>query len=109
VKVEIDGNDRVIAAGRRAEMRIGRDVDRAIQRSVQAAVDGERTSHLYTNRTGRAEASTRARADGRAVTAEMAVQYAEVLNRRGWSEFHQWMDNANADIHEAIDDLSEGL
>jgi hypothetical protein len=109
MRVDVEGLDQVMRSGVRAEAVLVGGVAREIQKAVQAAVDGERSSHRYTNRTGKAEASTRARATVDGATAEMGVQYAQVLNARGWSEFDIWMERADYEARLAFADLNSRL
>lgn len=63
---------------------------------VERAVARERSTHPYTNRTGDAERSTRfLPASGGAWGAEMMVEYASILNARGWSRFDDLMARAD--------------
>lgn len=60
--------------------------------ALLAAVQRERSSHRYTNRTYSAETQTKlttakADDDGIDVAATMNVEYASHLNDRGWSAF----------------------
>ena len=109
MRVEVDGLAKVLAAPRRAEVRLVGNVPRIIQGHVQEAVDNERRSHKYQNRSGDAEKGTRARATTNGATAEMDVPYAGYLNAGGWSEFDVWMERADFEILEALDDLADEI
>lgn len=106
--VEVDGLDAVMRAAGAAEDALG-NVPRLVFDAVAEATKNERASHPYTNRTGNAEASTVCRQTVDGATARMGVQYASVLNARGWSEFDVWMASADHEIRKAIDDASEKL
>jgi hypothetical protein len=107
--LEIDGIEKVIASGARAQTLLVGGVAREIQGAVQRAVDNEKRSHRYQNRTGDAEKFTRAKATVNGATAEMAVPYAQALNARGLSEFDIWMDRADFESREAFDAIASRL
>jgi hypothetical protein len=107
--LEIDGIEKVIASGARAQTLLVGGVPRVLQAAVQAAVDNEKRSHRYQNRSGDAEKNTRAKATATGVTASMAVPYAQALNARGFSEFDIWMERADFDAREAFDDIASKL
>jgi hypothetical protein len=70
----------------------------------KAAVDRERTTHAYQNRTHMAETHTNAvRIGQHEVRCEMAVPYASFLQRRTskqWSRFEMLMKKCVADVGE---------
>lgn len=109
MRLEIDGIDRVIASGHRAQTLLVGGVPREIQGAVQRAVDNERRSHRYQNRSGDAEKYTRAKATTGGATAEMAVPYAQALNARGFSEFDIWMERADFESRQAFDAIAARL
>ena len=109
MRVSVDGLDRVLAAPMRAQTRLVGGVPRIIQGRVQEAVNNEKASHRYQNRSGDAERYTRAHATSAGATAEMAVPYAQVLNARGFSEFDIWMERADFEIRQAFDDIPGGI
>ena len=106
MRVDVDGLEAVMRAAGEAERALG-DVPRLVFEEVDKATKNERASHPYTNRTGNAEASTQCRRTTDGASAQMGVQYAAVLNARGWSEFDVWMDAADYEIRKAIDDATE--
>jgi hypothetical protein len=108
MRLDVDGLDRVMRAAADASDAFD-DVPRMIHEMVSDAVKSERQSHSYANRTGDAERLTTARATASGSEANMGVQYASVLNARGWSEFDVWMASADHEITKAIAERSEQL
>jgi len=108
MRVDVDGLDRVMRSAAQGETAFA-DVPNAVRAKVAEAVNNERQSHRYTNRTGDAEKFTKARNVAGGAVAEMGVPYAQALNARGWSEFDVWMERADYEIRKAMDDLNGRL
>ena len=110
---EIDVSD-VLALTADAQAELLREFPRAMAQTIAAAARTERQTHPYTNRTGNAQRSTRARVVSRSanaieIDAEAGAEYASYLARGGWSDFEGIMGNAQMDVLDGIDLIGRRL
>lgn len=114
MKVEIDGLDDVLALTADAQAELLREFPRAMAQVVSEAARTERLTHPYTNRTGNAQRSTRARITDRSantleIEATAGAEYASYLARNGWSDFDGIMGNAQIDVLNGIELINRKL
>lgn len=74
------------------------------ERRLRRAVDQERGSHKFVNRTGNAESSMQVDAirsgDSVKIVAEMGAEYSSYLERGNWTRFDERVERAFRDIEE---------
>lgn len=109
VIVKVDASDAI-----RETEALGRQLERLpaqIERRLRRAVDRERGSHAFTNRTGRAEASMDVdvvnSGDGISIVAEMGAEYSSYLERGDWTRFSERVEGALAEIAEDVAKLGD--
>jgi hypothetical protein len=112
-RVDVSGLDAVMQHAREGESTFREDFPAAFARSVSRHVRMERQGHAYTNRTGNAERSTRARiartSNAIDIDAEAGADYASYLDRGGWSDFSSLMGEAMAEIDNGVEAINRRL
>lgn len=113
MRVEVDLSE-VLALTADAQAELLREFPRAMAQTVAEAARAERSTHAYTNRTGNAQRTTRARiversANSIEIEGEAGAEYASHLARGGWSDIDGYMGNAQVDVLNGIELINRRL